>query len=54
MPWKLSPNLLGNNKDIATKAHQNMKIKAHKNKQHPPMIKETFQSIIIQLIMALL
>ena len=46
MPWKLSQSLLGNNTDIAIKAHQSMKKKAHKDKSHPPMIKETFQSMI--------
>ena len=46
MPWKLSPSLLRNNKDIAIKAHQNMKKKAHKNKDHPAMVRETFQSMI--------
>ena len=46
MPWKLSPSLLGNNTDIAVKAHQNMKKKAHKDKSHPIMIKETFQSMV--------
>ena len=39
MPWKMSPKLLGNNKDVALKAHQSIKVKAHKNKEHPPMIK---------------
>ena len=46
MPWKTSPSLLRNNKDIAILAHQSMKRKAHKNKLHPPMIRETFQSML--------
>ena len=46
MPWKSSPSLLGNNKDVAIKSHQNLKRKAHKNELHPPMIKETFQSML--------
>ena len=46
MPWRSSPSLLQNNRDIAAKAHHNMKKKAHKNKDHPPMVKETFQSML--------
>ena len=46
MPWKSSPSLLRNNKDVAIKSHQNLKRKAHKNELHPPMIKETFQSML--------
>ena len=46
MPWKSNPSLLKNNKDIAIKAHQNMKRKVHKNKDHPAMVKETFQSMV--------
>ena len=46
MPWKSSPSLLGNNTEVAIKSHQNLKRKAHKNELHPPMIKETFQSML--------
>ena len=46
MPWKSSPSLLGNNTDVPIKSHQNLKRKAHKNELHPPMIKETFQSML--------
>ena len=42
MPWKSSPSLLRNNKQIAITAHQNMKKKAHKHSDHPSMIKDTF------------
>ena len=46
MPWKMSPKLLGNNRDVAIKAHQNVKTKAHKDKEHPPMVKQAFQSML--------
>ena len=46
MPWKSSPSILGNNTEVAIKSHQNLKKKAHRNELHPPMIKETFQSML--------
>ena len=46
MPWKSSPSILGDNTEVAIKSHQNLKKKAHRNESHPPMIKETFQSML--------